>query len=160
VFPPITLAVRPISDKTNPLIFTGTHFLLFNIGDFSGRLLCSFPRLLIWSQKRVLAFSLARTLFIPAFLACNVPGSTAPLSDGMFFFLLLIFGITNGYGGTMSMIIAPSVERNPRLRGRREDVDTAATVASFCLVGGLCIGAFASFMVRGIMCGCNPFLSG
>lgn len=55
------------------------------------------------------------------------------------------------------MMSAPSVEHNPRLKGRVEDVDVAATVASFCLVGGLAVGSFASFGVRAAVCDCNPF---
>ena len=41
--------------------------------------------------------------------------------------------------------------------GRLEDVDVAATVASFCLVGGLAVGSFGSFGVRAAVCNCNPF---
>ncbi len=51
----------------------------------------------------------------------------------------------------------PSVEHNPRLKGRVQDVEVAATVASFCLVGGLAVGSFASFAVRAAVCDCNPF---
>ena len=58
----------------------------------------------------------------------------------------------------MSMIAAPSVEHNPNLRGKREDVDVAATIAGFCLVGGLVVGSAASFVVRARVCGCNPFV--
>ena len=52
---------------------------------------------------------------------------------------------------------ASSLEHNPRLKGRVEDVDIAATVASFVLVGGLAIGSIFSFGVQGIICRCNPF---
>lgn len=55
------------------------------------------------------------------------------------------------------MMAAPSIDHNPKLKGRREDVDVAATVVSFCLVGGLVLGSAASFGVRGAVCGCNPF---
>jgi equilibrative nucleoside transporter 1/2/3 len=167
VFPPITISVQPLNPDTHPLVFSAVHFLLFNIGDLAGRLLCSFPRLLVWSRSRLVLFSLARTLFIPLFLACNVqrpssvPGapSSAPwiASDLLFFMLMLAFGASNGYVGTMGMIAAPSLEHNERLKGRREDVDTAATVATFCLTMGLAIGSVASFAVRAAVCKCNPF---
>ncbi|KDQ64899.1 hypothetical protein JAAARDRAFT_52826 [Jaapia argillacea MUCL 33604] len=165
VFPPITVAVQPTNPATHPLLFTSIHFLLFNVGDFAGRYLCSFPSLLIWSSKRILTLSLARTAFIPLFLMCNFqrPGSTpaaTPIinSDILFFIILLLFGLSNGYVCSMSMISAPSLEHNPQLNGRREDVDVAATLGSFCLVGGLMLGSIASFAVRSAMCGgCNPF---
>lgn len=71
--------------------------------------------------------------------------------------ILLTFGLSNGYVSSLCMMAAPSVEHNPHLKGRVEDVDVAATVASFCLVGGLAVGSFASFAVRAAVCGCNPF---
>lgn len=55
------------------------------------------------------------------------------------------------------MMAAPSIEHNPKLKGRVEDVDVAATVGSFCLVGGLVLGSVASFAVKGAVCQCNPF---
>lgn len=52
---------------------------------------------------------------------------------------------------------ASSLEHNPRLNGRAEDIDVAATVTSFCLVGGLVLGSVSSFAVEAMICGCNPF---
>ncbi|KAI0761722.1 nucleoside transporter-domain-containing protein [Irpex lacteus] len=136
-----------------PLLFSAIHFFIFNIGDFLGRYICSFPRLVVWSAKRLLTLSLARTLFIPLFLMCNIQRSTSSpavasaviSSDVLYMLILLAFGLSNGYVSSLCMMSAPSVEHNPRLKGRIEDVDVAATVASFCLVGGLAIGGFASF---------------
>lgn len=78
-------------------------------------------------------------------------------SDLLFMLILLAFGFSNGYVSSLCMMSAASVEHNPRLKGRTEDVDVAATVASFCLVGGLALGSFASFAVKAAICGCNPF---
>ncbi|CAK5275804.1 unnamed protein product [Mycena citricolor] len=164
-FPAITTSVMPTNPKTHPLLFSALHFLIFNVGDFGGRYLCSFPRLLIWSANRLLTLSFARALFVPLFLMCNVqshPGATNPSapiinSDVMFFLLLLLFGVSNGYVSSLCLMAAPSLEHNPRLRGRKEDVDVAATVATFCTVGGLVLGSFASFAVRAAVCECNPF---
>jgi equilibrative nucleoside transporter 1/2/3 len=55
------------------------------------------------------------------------------------------------------MISASSLAHNPRLKGRKEDVDTAATVTCFCLMIGLALGSLASFGVRAAVCECNPF---
>ncbi|KAF8192532.1 nucleoside transporter-domain-containing protein [Pholiota molesta] len=141
-------------------------FLVFNIGDFLGRYICSYPFFLVWSSKRLLTLSAARTLFIPLFLMCNVQrgASTVPYdpiisSDLLFMIILFLFGGSNGYVSSLCMMAAPSLEHNPRLKGRAEDVDVAATVASFCLVGGLALGSIASFAVKGAICGCNPFTS-
>lgn len=166
VFPPITISIVPTNPATHPLLFSAIHFLVFNVGDFLGRYVCSFPRLVIWSARRLLTLSLARTLFIPVFLMCNVQRSgSSPLvssaiisSDLLYMLILLAFGLSNGYISSLCMMSAPSVEHNPRLKGRVEDVDVAATVASFCLVGGLAVGSFASFAVRAAVCNCNPFV--
>ncbi|PAV20569.1 nucleoside transporter [Pyrrhoderma noxium] len=175
VFPPITASIQPVNPSLNPLLFTAAHFLIFNSGDLAGRYLCALPRLHIWSSRHLLLLSLLRTLFIPLFLLFNIQGSSpSPTSsllpssspssssstalDALFFLTLLLFGLSNGYVSSMSMIAAPSVEHNPNLRGKREDVDVAATIAGFCLVGGLVVGSAASFVVRARVCGCNPFV--
>ncbi|PCH41327.1 hypothetical protein WOLCODRAFT_162995 [Wolfiporia cocos MD-104 SS10] len=163
VFPPITVSIQSTSPITHPLLFSAIHFLVYNVGDFGGRLLCSLPHLMVWSAKRLLTLSLARTLFIPLFLMCNVqwshPAPMGPIitSDTLFMLILLLFGISNGYVSSMCMMAAPSLAHNPRLRGRVADVDIAATVASFCLVGGLTFGSMLSFAVRAAVCTCNPF---
>lgn len=165
VFPPITISIQSTNPGTHPLLFGAAHFLVYNLGDFFGRSLCSFPKLLVWSYRRLLAFSLARTLFIPLFLMCNIhwaasaslPASPIINSDFLYMLILLLFGLSNGYVSSMCMMSAPSVAHNPLLQGRADDVDVAATVASFCLVGGLTIGSLASFAVRAAVCNCNPF---
>ncbi|KJA30007.1 hypothetical protein HYPSUDRAFT_81619 [Hypholoma sublateritium FD-334 SS-4] len=166
VYPPITTSIRPTNPNTHPLLFSAVHFLVFNIGDFLGRYICSYPMFIVWSSKRLLTLSAARTLFIPLFLICNVQrgSSTVPYdpiisSDILFMTILFFFGGSNGYVSSLCMMAAPSLEHNPRLKGKAEDVDVAATVASFCLVGGLAMGSIASFAVKSAICGCNPFTS-
>jgi len=164
VFPPITTSIRPISPDIHPLLFSSVHFLVFNIGDLLGRYSCSFPRLRIWSAQRLLTLSLIRTIFVPLFLMCNVQrpsGSTStPIinSDFLFMLILLAFGMSSGYLGSMCMISAPSLEHNPRLKGRKSDVDIVATITNFSLVGGIFIGSAASFGVKAAICNCNPFI--
>lgn len=165
VFPPITASVQTTHPDVHPLLFSAIHFFIFNLGDLLGRFGCSYPRLLIWSANKILTLSISRTLFIPLFLMCNVQrsapsSSTPPInSDLLFFFILFAFGWSNGYVSSLCMMAAPSLEHNPRLKGRREDVDVAATIASFCLVSGLAVGSLASFGVRAVVCGCNPLIS-
>ncbi|KAG2013366.1 nucleoside transporter [Coprinopsis cinerea AmutBmut pab1-1] len=164
VFPPVTISVSPTNPDFHPLLFASIHFLVFNVGDFIGRWMCSFRFMVIWSAKALLSLSFARILFIPLFLMCNIqrPSAVAKIdppvnSDFVFMLLMLAFGWTNGYVSSLCMMAAPSVEHNPRLKGRMADVDVAATVASFCLVGGLALGSISSFAVRAAICNCNPF---
>ncbi|EIW82515.1 hypothetical protein CONPUDRAFT_54014 [Coniophora puteana RWD-64-598 SS2] len=164
VFPAITVQIQSTNPSTHPLLFVATHFLVFNIGDLLGRYSCSIPQLVIWSARRILTISLLRTLFIPVFLACNVQGlssgsATGPLisSDLVYMIILLFLGISNGYISSSSMIGCASLEHNPRLKGRREDVDVAATLNNFSIITGLAVGSAASFAVRAMLCDCNPF---
>lgn len=155
-----------MNPSIHPLLFTAIHFLVFNIGDFLGRYICSFPIFIIWSAKKIPMLAAARTLFIPLFLMCNVQRGSSSVpsvpvisSDFLFMLLLFLFGWSNGYVSSLCLMAAPSLEHNPRLKGRVEDVDVAATVVSFSLVGGLVIGSLASFAVKSAICGCNPFTS-
>lgn len=163
IFPVITITIQPTNPNTHPLLFTAIHFLMFNLGDFFGRYICSFPRAITWSATRILAFSVIRTLFIPIFLLCNtVQGPSRGLlvisSDFVYMLLVGALGLSSGYVSTLCMLGASSLEHNPRLR-HREDVPIASTVAGFCLIVGLTIGGFGSFGVRAIICQCNPFVN-
>jgi equilibrative nucleoside transporter 1/2/3 len=44
----------------------------------------------------------------------------------------------------MHIMASLFLEHNPRLGGRKEDVEDTATVASFCLIGGLAVGNISS----------------
>ncbi|PVG01232.1 hypothetical protein CPB86DRAFT_727955 [Serendipita vermifera] len=167
VFPAITSAILsihpPLSSRlSHPLVFNAIHFLLFNLGDWTGRWICNFEALQVWSGSYLLLLSIMRTGFIPLFLICNIQDtiSNTPLlinTDLGFFTIIALFGITNGYLGSLCMMFAPSLEHNTTLE--RDDVDVAAVVASFCLAGGLTGGSIANFGIRSLMCHCNPFLS-
>ncbi|KAG0702331.1 nucleoside transporter-domain-containing protein [Suillus ampliporus] len=164
IFPVITITIQSTNPNTHPLLFSAIHFLLFNFGDFLGRYICSFPSLITWSAARILAFSIVRTLFIPIFLLCNTvqgPSRGVPVISSDFIYMLLVgaLGLSNGYVSTLCMLGASSLEHNPRLRQRREDVPIASTVAGFCLIVGVAIGSFGSFGVRSIVCQCNPFVN-
>ncbi|KAH0840096.1 nucleoside transporter-domain-containing protein [Lanmaoa asiatica] len=158
VYPATTVRVQSVNPGTHPLLFTAVHFLVFNIGDLVGRYSCSFPRLVVWSAKKILAMSLLRTVFIPLILLCNVrrPATTPPVSpiissDILFMVILLTMGYTNGFVSCTATLAVSSLEHNPRLNGRREDVDVAATLSSLLLIVGLAAGALSSFGVQAMI---------
>ena len=101
--------------------------------------------------------SLLRTLFIPLILLCNVdrPATTpVPLiihSDILFLIIMLTMGYTTGYVATQALLAVSSLEHNPRLKGRREDVDVAATLGGSCMILGLALGALSSFGVQAMI---------
>ena len=95
---------------------------------------------------------------------CNIQGGPTTVvydpiisSDLLFMIIVCLFGFSSGYVSSLCLMSASSLEHNPRLKGRAEDVDVAATVVTFSLVGGLALGSIFSFGVKGIICGCNPF---
>ncbi|WVF72400.1 hypothetical protein IAT40_007215 [Kwoniella sp. CBS 6097] len=153
VFPPVTTTILsthvPTPRLLEPDVFIPLHFLLFNIGDYTGRTyLPSIPSLLITSPPRVLALSALRTLFIPLLFLCNVStstGSQPPIinSDILYFGVIVLFGLTNGYISSLCMIVASSPQLNAKLD--EDERDVAGTLASFCLVAGLAGGSLASF---------------
>jgi len=77
-------------------------------------------------------------------------------SDFLFMLILVAFGISNGWVSSQIMIAAASLEHNKFIQ--KDEVDTAATVGSFCIVGGLVIGSLFSFGARAAICRCNPFI--
>lgn len=126
-------------------------FLLFNIGDYVGRFLAG---LIQWPRPGklggyiVLGLSLARFVFIPLFLICNVrPGSRNVTSvqlesDIAYIIIMALFSISNGYIGSICMISGPQVVRP-------EEAQTAASLMVALLGLGLGTGSFLSnFFVK------------
>ncbi|WVQ98536.1 hypothetical protein IAU59_005662 [Kwoniella sp. CBS 9459] len=151
VFPPVTTTILsthiPTPRLLQPDVFIPLHFLLFNIGDYTGRTyLPSIPSLLITSPPRVVLLSALRTLFIPLLFLCNVSTSkSVPVinSDILYLTVIVLFGLTNGYISSLCMIVASSPHLNAKLD--EDERDVAGTLASFCLVAGLAGGSLASF---------------
>ena len=106
------------------------------------------PSLLVTSHPRVLLLALLRIIFIPLFISCNLSTSpAAPLirSDLLYFGICLLCGLSNGYIGSLCMIVASTPGLNPRIT--EEEKDYAGTLGAFFLVGGLSLGSMASFGV-------------
>ena len=101
-------------------------------------------------------------MFVPIFLACNVNGRSGAAtliinSDFVYLLTVLVFGTSNGYLASMIMAAASSIQHNPLLK--KEQIEGAATVAQFFLIGGILVGSILSFLVKYLICGCNPFYS-
>ncbi|WWC69661.1 uncharacterized protein I206_103604 [Kwoniella pini CBS 10737] len=153
IFPPVTTTIlsthKPTPRLLQPDVFIPLHFLLFNIGDYCGRTyLPSIQALFTTSPPRILLLSLSRIIFIPLLFFCNTTlRSTVPIfnSDLVYFLIILLLGLTNGYIGSVCMIVASSPELSKRIE--EDERDVAGTLASFCLVAGLAGGSAASFLV-------------
>jgi solute carrier family 29 (equilibrative nucleoside transporter), member 1/2/3 len=88
------------------------NYLLFNAGDYVGRILSGWIKRPTNKPKLVAFLTVLRVGFIPAFLLCNIT-QKHPLpilihSDEVFILLMTLFAISNGYIANISLIYAPT----------------------------------------------------
>ncbi|KAB0400834.1 hypothetical protein E2I00_013615, partial [Balaenoptera physalus] len=78
---------------------------VFNLSDFVGKILAALP--VEWRGTHLLACSCLRVVFIPLFILCVYPSSTPALRHPAWPCILsLLMGISNGYFGSVPMILA------------------------------------------------------
>ncbi|ESP02363.1 hypothetical protein LOTGIDRAFT_138509 [Lottia gigantea] len=80
---------------------------IFNGCDFLGKIVASIPY--DWPRGRLVAATFCRVLIIPLLMLCVTPREHPTLSGDVWPLLLsLVLGLTNGYFGSVPMILAPS----------------------------------------------------
>jgi equilibrative nucleoside transporter 1/2/3 len=151
IYPVFTQEIESVrsQDKVpelfKPASFIPLGILFWNSGDLIGRLLPAIPRLRLTQKPRlVFILAVARVLFIPLYLLCNINGRGARINSD-FFYLFIVqlgFGISNGFLGSTCMM------------GAIEYVDVEEREATggfmgLCLVSGLTVGSLLSFTVAG-----------
>ncbi|KAJ1649461.1 hypothetical protein IWQ61_009463 [Dispira simplex] len=155
VFPSLTAAVKSVNPAST-FPFTALHFVLFNVGDWTGRWISMVPWLRFCNDRVIFLGTLSHATFVALFLLCNTSYSVPnpPLiptvigSDAAFFVIVTLFGISNGYWGSITMMAGPQ---------KAIDKERAGTVLSFFLVLGMAAGSLVSFAVTALSCNCNPF---
>lgn len=131
-------------------IFVAFHFLLFNVGDWVGRMMPVSSVFQIFQVKYLVLLSTLRSVFIPLFLVCNVIVSEQrrlPVlinSDFVYFILIWVFAVSNGWICSLAMMAAPQLES---IKSAQEK-SLVGSVMSFSLVVGLAIGGSLSFVAR------------
>lgn len=99
-FPVFASTVESVHSDTwysSRQIYIPIAFLLWNLGDFIGRLICAWERFVVSSPVKLVLFSLLRLLFVPLFFMCNIKGRGGFIgSDFVYLFLQFFFGLTNG----------------------------------------------------------------
>lgn len=124
-------------------------FVIFNLTDFLGRNLAG---IIQWPRNASPIFLIAcmvRSLFIPLFLLCNVQPRPHQMkvpfeNDAVPIVLNCLFGLSNGYMGTLSMMHAPRLVPE-------HDVEMAGSMMACFLSLGLAIGAsFSAYLVNAI----------
>lgn len=120
------------------------NYLLFNAGDYFGRILSGLIKRPNNNPNTVGLLTVIRMAFVPAFLLCNItqkhPLPVMIHSDEVFIVLMALFAITNGYIANISMMYAPSVVEE------HEKEMTSSMMAAFMGVG-LTIGSAISFIL-------------
>lgn len=127
----------------NPDWFGTVIVLLFNIGDFLSRLVLM-VRVLRPSPMACLIGSVSRVLFIIPVVLC-VRGIIN--TEALPYILVLLFGLTNGYFGTMSMIYCP---RTPTLSAAGER-SLAGVVGGLFIQLGLAFGSNFAAVINGVL---------
>ncbi|CEP09764.1 hypothetical protein [Parasitella parasitica] len=161
IFPSVTALIksarRPESNVSSKAgrffdddVFVAFHFLLFNVGDWVGRTMPVSSLFQIFQVKYLVLLSILRTVFIPLFLVCNVVISEQrrlPVlisSDFIYFLLIWIFAVSNGWICSLAMMAAPQLES---IKSAHEK-SLVGSIMSFSLVVGLAIGGSLSFIAR------------
>ncbi|KAI5779734.1 nucleoside transporter-domain-containing protein [Geopyxis carbonaria] len=148
VFPIFTqsiLSTRPLASNParvfQPDVFIPLGFLLWNVGDLSGRLACGFPGLTTASPRVLALAAVARIVFVPIYLLCNVKGAGARVESDLFYWIVqLAFGASNGWIGSCCMMAAPSFVEE-------EEREACGGFMGLALVVGLTTGSVVSFFV-------------
>ena len=152
LFPVYTQAIVSVRDPATaprlfkPACFIPMAFLFWNFGDLLGRMMPSFqifsathaPKPIFWG-------SVARLIWIPLYLLCNINGKGAVVNSDTFYLVAvqLLFGMTSGYIGSTCMMAAPEwVEENER--------EAAGGFMGLMLVSGLGVGSLLSFGAAGV----------
>lgn len=140
IFP--VFASNVVSLSIDSKIFTPVVFLIWNIGDLAGRVLCSMPVFVIKSNSILLVYSLLRFAFIPLFLICNLPSREKYLiGDWGYMALQFVFGLTNG------QLFSCAYMRIGQLLDNVNEQRAASAFTALIINISLLIGALFSFFV-------------
>ena len=74
-------------------------------------------------------------------------------SDAVTIIVMLVFATSNGFLTSACFMHAP-LDVSLARRGE------AGSLMALALNAGLTCGALLSFLIRGLLCGCNPFVGG
>ena len=156
VFPVFSQEIVTTNPNPSPLLrdaaFIPLALLVWNTGDLMGRIIPLSSKLSLAHRPRLLLIlSIARVLFVPLYLICNISPpeespseqrlGVGPMPDAFYLFIVqLPFGLTSGYIGSCCMMGANAcVEEHEH--------EAAGGFMGLVLVGGLAVGSFCSFFI-------------
>ncbi|ODQ64300.1 hypothetical protein NADFUDRAFT_47533 [Nadsonia fulvescens var. elongata DSM 6958] len=144
IFPVFAANVMPIttsgSQFSKPELFVPLAFLVWNLGDLTGRSLCAIQSLVVRKPRSMVAYGLLRFVFIIFLLMCNVRDRGAMVDSDVFYLMVLfMFGVTSGHLSSSCMMMAASFVPD----GVKE---AAGGFMILCLSVGLALGSVFSFV--------------
>ncbi|XP_073949536.1 equilibrative nucleoside transporter 1 [Choristoneura fumiferana] len=152
VYPAVTVLVEshPVTKGTdwNNIFFVPVvNYLIFNVGDYSGRLVAGF--LLRPLNKWLIAVaSVLRVIGVPMLMLCNaLPRKNLPVLfpwDYEYIMIMIVFAFTNGY---LTNIIMINATREVELHEREKASSVIATMLSVGLTVGAAVGMLLVHML-------------
>jgi equilibrative nucleoside transporter 1/2/3 len=143
----IVSVVKPenASRILQPSTFIPLGFLLWNLGDLTGRLSTALPFMPRVRPFVLFLFSLLRGGHIPLYFLCNLGGRGAVIESDVFYLFVVSFGfgLTNGWLSSSCMMSAGNyVDESER--------EAAGGFMVLNLVAGLAAGSFLSFSAANV----------
>ncbi|CDR43208.1 CYFA0S11e01530g1_1 [Cyberlindnera fabianii] len=127
---------------TSDPIFIPFAFLVWNIGDLIGRIACGYENLVITNDVKLFVYTIARFVFVPFLLMCNLDsrkGHAVIKSDTFYLLIQFLFGFTNGHSLSCAfMNVGPYVEDNEK--------EAAGGFSTVFLSVGLLLGSVLSYI--------------
>jgi equilibrative nucleoside transporter 1/2/3 len=153
VFPGITSAIKSTQPEKGIFfdkLFTPFTLILFNASDFVARLSASWWPVL--GQKKVLLASLARLVFFPLLMLCNLQNKSHEVittvlfrSDVLAMLFLAGCAFSNGLLCTLAFM------EYPDLLQKNAEKELGGSVVFFVLSIGLTAGSLMSFVLRAML---------
>ncbi|KAI9905687.1 hypothetical protein PsorP6_014243 [Peronosclerospora sorghi] len=153
VFPGITSAIQSVHPEQGVFfdkLFTPFTFILFNLSDFVARLSASWwPTL---GPKKVLLGSIARLVFFPLLILCNLQNNAHEVITTVLFrsdVVALLFisscAFSNGLLCTLAYM------EYPTLLHKNQEKELGGSILFFVLSVGLTAGSLMSFVLRAML---------
>ncbi|GMF32661.1 unnamed protein product [Phytophthora fragariaefolia] len=153
VFPGITSAIQSVDPGRGLFydkLFTPFTLILFNASDFVARLSASWwPEL---GQKKVLLASLARLIFFPLLMLCNLQNKSHEVittvvfrSDVLAMLIMAACAFSNGLLCTLAFMEYPDLLR------KNTEKELGGSIIFFVLSIGLTAGSLMSFVLRAML---------
>lgn len=151
IYPAVTVLITSTGKGNGHLwndvyFVTVVNYLIFNSGDYLGRILAG---LIEWPKNRpnlLLVMALLRAAWIPLFMLCNAqPRDSLPVmihSDVVYILLMIVFAISNGYLANLGLICAPKQVRE------HERERASGAMAAFLGIGLAFGSAFSLILVK------------